>query len=143
VPDGQHCRCGSVGCLETVASLRAMVAEAGRFDAGVHDEASLLASLISGNGDVLRVVEHAADVLGLGIAAMVGSLNINHIVLVGPAVDLGDVWLEAVRRGTRRRAFPLLARDTEISLGAKREDVLLGASALLLHDELGLSLASR
>lgn len=143
VPDGQHCRCGSVGCLETVASLRAMVAEASRFDASVHDEASLLASLISGEGEVARVVEHAADLLGLGIAAMVSSLNINHVVLVGPAIALGDFWLEAVRRGTRRRAFPLLARDTEISLGAKRDDVLLGASALLLHDELGLSLASR
>ena len=140
VPAGQRCRCGSVGCLETVASLRAMVGAAAQLRPAVRDEQSLVAALRSGDREMLGVVQHAGEMLGLGIAAMVGSLNVSHFVLVGPAVALGERWLDAVRRRASQSALPLLARETDIRLGQERDDVLLGASALLLRHKLGLSL---
>ncbi|HUG48482.1 MAG TPA: ROK family transcriptional regulator [Candidatus Limnocylindria bacterium] len=143
VPDGQRCRCGSVGCLETVASLRAMVSAATQVAPHVRDEQQLLAALRAGEPAVAAVVRNAGAMLGLGIAALIGSLNVRRIVLVGPAVALGPPWLEAVRERARRSALPLLAQDTQIELGAERDDVLLGASALLLTNQLGLSLVRR
>ena len=80
--------------------------------------------------------------LGLAIAAVTGTLNVNHVLLVGPAVALGDEWLNAVRQRATANALPLLAESTKIEFGAKHKDVvLLGASAMLMTHELGLSLA--
>jgi predicted NBD/HSP70 family sugar kinase len=88
------------------------------------------------------VVLNAGRMLGLGIAMLISSLNVNRIVLIGPAAHLGREWLEAVRSQATWNALPLLARSTHIELGeAQDDDVLIGASALLMTEELGLSLA--
>jgi N-acetylglucosamine repressor len=138
----ERCRCGRIGCLETIASMRAMVASANRLVPAVTDEASLVAALQAGNEKVRSVVVHAGAMLGLAIAAVIATVNVNHVLLVGPAVVLGDIWLEAIRRRAAASTLPLLATATKIELGPAHDDVvLLGASALLMTHELGLSLA--
>jgi len=136
------CRCGRVGCLETVASMSAMVAAAHHRLPEINDEQALIAAFKAGNEPVRRIVLEAGQMLGVGIAALISSLNVNHVLLVGPAAHLGREWLDAVRRQAQWNALPLLARDTRIQLGeAQDDDVLIGASALLMTEELGLSLA--
>ncbi len=55
---------------------------------------------------------------------------------------LGDRWLDAVRQEAIRDALPVLASRARIVAAATQPDlVVLGASALLLTRELGLSLA--
>ena len=138
----ERCRCGRIGCLETTASMRAMVAEANRLVPAVTDDATLVSALNDGDQRVYSIVVHAGAMLGLAIAAVTGTLNVNHILLVGPAVALGDEWLNAVRQRATASALPLLAESTRIDFGAKHKDVvLLGASAMLMTHELGLSLA--
>ncbi len=138
----ERCRCGRIGCLETIASMRAMVASANRLVPTVTDEAGLVAALQAGNDKVRSVVVHAGAMLGLAIAAVIATINVNHVLLVGPAVVLGDVWLDAIRRRAASSTLPLLASATKIELGPAHDDVvLLGASALLMTHELGLSLA--
>jgi N-acetylglucosamine repressor len=138
----ERCRCGRVGCLETVASMRAMVSAAQETVRGVTDESSLIDAVRAGDEAALSVVRHAGDMLGLAIAALIGALNVDRVLLIGPAVELGAEWLEAVRTRAQASALPLLARRTQIELGGAQDDVvLLGASALLMTQELGLSLA--
>ena len=85
---------------------------------------------------------HAARMLGDGIAAMIASLNVNHVLIIGPATHLGPNYLQAVREQAQASALPLLARQTLIELGETRgDDVVIGASAMLMTQELGLSLA--
>jgi predicted NBD/HSP70 family sugar kinase len=80
--------------------------------------------------------------LGEGIAALIATLNVNHILIIGPATHLGAEYLDAIRRQAQARALPLLAQQTNIELGEMRgDDVVIGASALLMNRELGLSLA--
>jgi N-acetylglucosamine repressor len=138
----EQCRCGRIGCLETVASMRAMVAAAHGVVPTITDEASLVAALNSGDSRVRSVVVHAGSMLGIAIASLIGTLNVNRVLLVGPAVALGDPWLNAVRGRAIASALPLLTANTSIEMGAGHENVvLLGASALLMTHELGLSLA--
>jgi predicted NBD/HSP70 family sugar kinase len=138
----ERCHCGRIGCLETIASMRAMVAAANRLNSSVVDDASLVAALRRGDERVRAAVVHGGEMLGLAIAAVIGTINVDHVLLVGPAVALGDVWLNAVRRRAESSALPLLSMSTRIELGAGQDDiVLLGASALLMTHELGLSLA--
>ncbi|MEO6349053.1 MAG: ROK family protein, partial [Candidatus Limnocylindrales bacterium] len=143
IGDGrERCRCGRIGCLETIASMRAMVASANRVVPSVTDDESLVAALRAGDDRVRNVVTHAGQMLGLALAHLIGTINVRRVLLVGPAADLGDIWLGAVRERARASALPLLAEETEIELGEAQENiVLLGASGLLMTHELGLSLA--
>ena len=139
----ERCRCGRIGCLETVASMRAMVAAACAVNPAVTDDATLVDVFRSGRDPkVHEVVLDGGTVLGRAIGALIATLNITQILLVGPAAKLGDEWLNAVRVAASTAALEQLATETTIDLGADHEDiVLLGASALLMNTELGLSLA--
>jgi N-acetylglucosamine repressor len=140
VPDGERCRCGSLGCLETVASMSAMVRAAQRLDPQVSDERTLVEAFQSGHPGARSIVIEAGHRLGVAIGALIGALNVARIVLVGPAAALGEDWLSAVREKAATSSLPLLAPSTHIDLGHSGEDgVLLGASALLMARELGLS----
>jgi predicted NBD/HSP70 family sugar kinase len=138
----ERCRCGRTGCLETVASMRAMVEAAHKANPRITDDATLISALNDGDPAVEAVVVSAGEVLGHAIGTLIATLNIRHILLVGPAAGLGDVWLNAVREAAGKGALELLTEETTIDLGAAHEDiVVLGASALLMNTELGLSLA--
>ena len=105
------------------------------------DDASLVDAVRAGDENARQVVADAGAILGTAIAAMVATVNVNHVLLVGPAVALGDEWLDAIRRQATNATLPLLASDLRIELGAGHDDVvMLGASALLMTHELGLSL---
>lgn len=138
----ERCRCGRVGCLEMAASMHAMVTAAGQVEPAITDAGSLVAALNSGNENVRSIVVEAGQRLGQAIAALISVLNVNLVLLIGAATRLGDVWLDAVRERASTGALAQLTSATRIELGAAHDedDVLIGASALLMTRELGLSL---
>jgi N-acetylglucosamine repressor len=149
------CRCGSSGCLETIASTRAVVQRV-RELAPHAPESSLHVSVepdgigfdelarAFAQGDPLarEVVIDAAHHLGRSIGALVGAFNVQRIVLVGEMTVFGEPWLAAIRREAHRSALALLADATTIEIGRLESNlVVLGSAALLMTRELGLSLA--
>jgi N-acetylglucosamine repressor len=154
VDDGAACRCGRFGCLETVASSRAIAARAGVLarelgtplattaaerDLTIDD---VVRGFADGDEAARTAALEAARLLGRAISGVIGVLNIERIVLDGPVTAFGDEWLATVADEARRRALTLLSGATEIEFGRpSRNVVVLGASALLITRELGLSLA--
>ena len=137
-PDGMQCHCGRFGCLETVASAPAVVRAAG--SAGVTTLAELVDRTTAGDDRVLPVVLAAGRSIGAAIAGLTGALDVRHITIVGSVTALGEPWFEAIREEAGRRSLGPLARETQIIDGGTGEDVtLLGACALLLTRELGLT----
>jgi N-acetylglucosamine repressor len=157
VDDGAACRCGRFGCLETVASSRAIAARAAELADELNTPlAATAATAANGELDIDDLVRafldadpaarqaalEAARSLGRAIAGLIGTLNVSRVVLDGPVTGFGDEWLAAVADEARRRSLTLLSGDTEIEFGRLTENVVvLGASALLITRELGLSLA--
>jgi N-acetylglucosamine repressor len=140
--DGAPCRCGRSGCLETVASGPAIVARARALGLDATTLEEVGAALEAGDDRASAAVVSAGRYLGRVVAGLVGVLDIHTIVVHGPVAALGEPWLGAVREEATRRSLPLLADAIAIrtaSLGAN--EVVLGASALLMTRELGLSLA--
>ncbi len=135
------CHCGRTGCLETKSSMRAMLAAAAAFDSEITDERGLAAAVRDGVTEIGRIVLDAARALGMAIAWLTGVINVQHVLLVGPVAQLGEDWLDEVRRAARSHVLALLARDTQIEFGHAHADVVvLGASALLMEQQLGLGL---
>ena len=138
---GAVCRCGRRGCLETVAGMRAIEARAAAATGGDADLGAVRAATVEGEPWALAIADDAGAALGRAIAALIGALDIQRIVLLGPVTALGEPWLAAVRREARSRALAPLADEVDISVGRQPSNVVIrGASALLVARELGLSL---
>ncbi|MGN6605952.1 MAG: ROK family protein [Jatrophihabitans sp.] len=84
-PDGEPCTCGGRGCLETLASGRAIVQRSGL------DAATLLA------GGAAPVWDDATAALGDALATATALLDPGVIVLGGGLADAGVRLLEPVR----------------------------------------------
>jgi N-acetylglucosamine repressor len=139
-PDGAECHCGRFGCLETVASAPAILraAEAAGVKATTLPE--LAAAAANGDETALAVTRTAGRAMGVAIANLIGILDIREIVVHGSVTVLGEPWLAAIRDEATRRSLGPLARETRIVDGGVGEDLtLLGACALLLTRELGLT----
>ena len=149
--DEGSCRCGGTGCLETVASLRAVLERAAQLadgssgsllDAAPVTPAALLAAFRADDRLARQVVLEAAPPLGRVLAAMIGTLGARDVVLIGPMTEFGQPWLDAVRAEAQRSALPLLIERSHIHFGRTGDDaVTLGAAAMLMTSELGLALA--
>jgi N-acetylglucosamine repressor len=138
---GALCRCGRNGCLETVAGMRAIETRATAAAARPTDLAALRRAIDAGEPWAIEIATEAGAWLGRAIAALIGALDVERIILLGPVTELGEPWLAAVRHEAASRALGQLSERTEISVGAPTMNVVIrGASALLVARELGLSL---
>ena len=144
-PDGAGCHCGRFGCLETVASAPAILRAAGAagLDLAPNGASAIqhLAGLAAaGDPDALAITRSAGRALGSAIANLIGTLDIRHIVIHGSVTVLGEPWFDAIREEATRRSLGPLAREARLIDGGTGEDLtLLGACALLLTSELGLT----
>lgn len=121
---GDLCTCGRRGCLEVVVGARYL---SDRID-GL-DEA--------GRDAALRAAGRA---LGVVTSPVISALNLNEVVLSGPAELLDGPFAEAALATVRART--LSAVGDGLSLRTTRGDtdlVLLGGASLVLQAELGVS----
>jgi N-acetylglucosamine repressor len=153
VENGSLCRCGNSGCLETVASARAIVNQARSLAAAdpnsrLHQFAAnpeeitietICRAMEAGDEQVQQMVRQTGRYLGIAAANVVGLLSARRIVIAGSVACFGQTLLDAIRQEMVKRSLAVLANETEIGLSSMdSEIVILGASALVLNRELGL-----
>lgn len=133
---GVSCRCGLVGCWETVATLRWLRAEAAA--AGVPrarrtSSPALAALAAQGDGRAAALLERYADNLAQGVASLVMTFNPEVVVLHGDVADGGELLRAAVEQRTRERVLPHLRDQVRLEVsGLGERALLLGAAGLLL-----------
>ena len=98
------------------------------------------AALAAGDEDARRIAVAAGRWLGRAVAALIGTLDIRHVVLLGcVTAPRRAVARRGPRRGRRGGRSACSPDETRIEVGGAAENVvLLGASALLMTRELGL-----
>ena len=147
--NGPKCGCGNTGCLEMLASGRAVERDAvKRVSQG---EKSSLSEMAGGktenitaemvgaaakNGDplALDVLMRAAYYLGIGMVNVVNIFNPEMIVLGGGMAELGDLFIGPGKKMVAERAFPVSSRAVCIvtaQLG--NEAGVYGAAAFALE----------
>lgn len=153
VENGEQCRCGNFGCLETVTSARAIIGQVRSLAASdpgshLHQFASrpeeitietICQAMEAGDKQVQQVIRRSGHYLGIAAANIVGLLSIRRIVIAGSVACLGQILLDAIRQEMIKRSLAVLANEVEIALSSIDSNiVILGASALVLNRELGL-----
>jgi N-acetylglucosamine repressor len=153
-PGGRRCRCGNRGCLETVASTRALVQRAQAVWEAKEDSVlrrlahspadisttTLVQALEAGDEDTRAMVAEAGAHLGRAVGHLVGGLNIHRIVIAGSMARFGQALITPIQEHARANVLHTLADNTRVEASLLGQDiVLLGAAALLLSQELGLT----
>jgi predicted NBD/HSP70 family sugar kinase len=139
-PFGELCRCGRQGCLETVASVRAVLRRLTVVCGHPVTLDEALRLFRSGDPQTREIVVQAGQNLGTALAGVIGLLHVRRIVLAGTMAAFGETWLDAVASAAAGRALAALSSDTTFEIGRMEDIVVLGASALLMTRELGMSL---
>ena len=93
----------------------------------------------AGDEKVQQMVQRTGQYLGIAAANIVGLLGVRRIVIAGSVARFGHLLLDAIREEIVRRSLAVLANEVELDLsGMGSENVIVGASALVLNRELGL-----
>jgi len=132
--NGALCRCGKRGCLETVASVRAVVERL-----KVDSLAEVVSAFNAGDAAATEAIENAGRYLGLSLANLIATLNIQKIVLTGDMTRFGEKWLRAVSDSMRAGVFSRISEHTRLEIGKlDYRACILGAAAFLILDNYSL-----
>jgi predicted NBD/HSP70 family sugar kinase len=133
--NGPVCRCGNRGCLETLASARAVTNLLSLSRREQISTRRMLELSDSGDAATRRLIGDAGRALGVAVANLCNIVNPECVVIGGDMALTGDVLLNPVRETVKRNAIPSAAADTEIVSGVLGERAeMLGALALVMHE---------
>jgi predicted NBD/HSP70 family sugar kinase len=138
--NGDVCRCGRRGCLETMASARAVLTKLAALRGRPVSMDQAIADFERGDPQVRAIVLRSATHLGEAVASLIGALHVRRMVMAGTMAAFGEPWLKAISEAASSRSLAALSVDTTFELGRIDDIVVLGASALLMTRELGLNL---
>lgn len=129
LPGGPECACGRRGCLQAVASGRALERSAAA--RGLASAADIGAAAARGEAWAQRAVEECGRWLGLATANVVNLLDLEAVVIGGGLTALGAPWWSAIDAALRSNLLNADQRDISLRPAALPDDAgLLGAVGL-------------
>jgi glucokinase-like ROK family protein len=147
--NGKLCSCGKRGCLETEASMMAVVAKAqnglksGRLSVLKNlsdeqvEEASEVIVQAARKGDqfAVELLSEAGYNIGRGIATLIHLLNPETILISGRGSIAGKIWQAPIQQALNEHCIPRLSFNTSIEISTLGYDAeLIGAAALVMEN---------
>lgn len=143
-PGGPACYCGNSGCLESLISPVALVAEVRRrlaagepseLDAATVDHGALCRAAAGGDPLAVEVIDAAAERLATAVVNVVNIVDVDLVVLGGHSLRHVETrFRSAVERALLTRPLARDIRTTRVELSPLGPDAaVVGAAALVLH----------
>jgi len=117
-PGGARCRCGKRGCLETVASGKALAHLARTMLRSRGGARALCEAARAGNSRALRVVRDAGEAIGVAVANLINLFDPGRIVLNGGLVRAGDLLVQPIREAVREHVVARVGRECPVEVSA-------------------------
>jgi predicted NBD/HSP70 family sugar kinase len=131
--NGQMCRCGSRGCLETMVGASALTEQLRRSHGDQITLERMIALAREGDPPCRRVIADAGDTVGRAAAAFCNNFNPERIVVGGELALAGELLLGPMRESISRHAIPAAAEELTVVAGALGDRAeLMGALALVV-----------
>jgi glucokinase-like ROK family protein len=154
VENGEPCLCGRYGCLETLASSQYLARQVRKLastdsEANIHQFIDTLDDINTnticqayqtGDPAIAAIIHEIGLTVGKAMKYVVGALNIHRVVIAGSLARFGngliDPIQEQMNKGILSGQFP----EIQLEVSELGDDiVILGAAAMLLNRELGLT----
>jgi predicted NBD/HSP70 family sugar kinase len=139
--EGDVCRCGNRGCVETVARTDVITSSISVGRGRELTVAEVIDLARAGDPPAQRVIGDAGRYIGVAVANLCNLLNPQRVIVGGELSVAGEVLLGPLSDSLSRYAIPTAASDVSVVTGelGKRAEVM-GALALVLREpEQGLS----
>lgn len=137
-PNGHLCHCGSRGCLETYASgpalARHYAAATGESDISGAD---VTHRALAGDPTALKVLREAGHALGIAVASLAMTLNIELFVIGGSVAGAGEPLLDAARATAPRYSFKAVSARVRIAASNLGEDAPILGGAVMARRQRG------
>ena len=151
VENGEPCQCGNTGCLETVASVRAILRRARalaperaalyQYEAAASPTQAMetmVDQLAAGDPVIHQVLDETAQYLAITISHLVSMMGPCRIVIAGNIARLGNPLVEKIKIALYQRYRLPPVEETTLEITRFGADlVLLGGAALVMPSELG------
>ncbi|MEV5891836.1 ROK family protein [Nonomuraea fuscirosea] len=134
-PGGARCDCGGTGCLETVASIRAVL-DAYR-DAGgrAADIPELVKAVRAGETGALTLLSGVGARIGEVLAAVCNAIGPSVIVVGGELTETGPALIGPIERALHDHVMPVSRQRVSLRRATLGEVAgALGGIALVLHE---------
>ena len=156
LPEGPKCKCGNIGCLETLAAGASLVRRA--LDRINEYPNSTLSSVLSKNkgnitpsmviekakrGDPLarEIVKEAGHYLGVGVANLINLFAPEAVIIGGwLAEQAGELFLDAARETIKDRVFMFSVEGIRILPASLRDNDVAVCAATLALQQLSIPL---
>ncbi len=128
-PKGHRCHCGSRGCLETYTGGPALSRHYASATGDVISGDEIARRARAGDENARRVFHDAGHALGIAIASLAMTLNIETFVIGGSVAKAGDLLLPPARESLTGYSFKAVSARVKVFASALGEDApILGAA---------------
>lgn len=151
--NGELCRCGNYGCLETRLSSRyirrkskelalknngSLLSQFAATQKEISNEV-ILKAYQDGDPGVQTIVKEVGTRLGKALTYLVSLLDINRIVIAGSVSLFGDGLITPAIQELKAGTLSALSNNIEVHASSLGEDiVILGSAGMVLQNELGI-----
>jgi glucokinase len=149
--NGPRCGCGNLGCLEMMASGKAIARETvARLKSGeksvmtemmegkIEDITTETIAIAANGGDALAkdVMDRAAYFLGIGVVNLVNIFNPDMVIIGGGMSELGEMLIGPSRRLVKERAFSISSQAVRIVTAQLGNEAGIYGAAAYVRDKL-------
>ncbi len=120
-PSGEKCRCGRYGCLETVASERAIIKSAG-------DTYTFKEIAQSDDIELTALLDHKIDTVALALVNTATILNAERIILFGSLFNYENIKEKLIKQCLRYD--PNLKKEMIKASALNRKNAYIGTTAI-------------
>ncbi len=133
----KQCSCGNIGCLDTVASAKAMIDQYLGITNQEIDYITLIDRINHQDKDAFKVFKNAEESLGFAVSILVNILHPEAIIFGGKVIHDVPSFLPLVKEAMIGKALSPMLQDTVIfSSDLKDSNSILGAVALVFQTTL-------
>lgn len=127
--NGTPCRCGKRGCLDTIASVNAIMEMAREENLSLTSLAELERLAANGSAAAIRILHRAGSALGLGIAHLIQIIDPSLILIAWQEQTLDGLLATVVQQSIENNVLPGFAGLTPVRTFAINQDTWVRAAA--------------
>ncbi|MBC8950749.1 ROK family protein [Xenorhabdus sp. TS4] len=133
-PNGEHCYCGNIGCLETVVGIKKILY---KFHSQTEKQSdaltidSLCQAAIDGDPRVTEIICDAGERIGRIMAIMVNIFNPERILIGSPLNSVKHILYPAIQQQIVQRSLPGYSQQVDIVATQFDNTGTLPAAALI------------
>lgn len=149
--DGEKCPCGNSGCLESYASVRAILSKAvsvlekgresllrescgGNFYKLTTED--IYNAALNGDSFARELLRNAGRYLGIGIANIINLMSPEAIILAGGLIGAWNIYIQEAIKEASRRALKQLFDRVKIVPSSLMDDAgIIGSAGLVFEKE--------